>query len=261
MTDEYEINRFRKNGIFIYQLPFEYAEEARHHYPSECIYHYFYDGNGLHIYFREQHQAEKYARTRAIVIRARYFKISLSATSLTVHGISAPVGEMRALLKANGYEDVVDLYRTGEKAELGTYVSFINDGDYRVISKVPELLYVYPLRGIPWSERDSFKVSFFCRFCRKNGHKSCDCTEFSQSYPSTYHETQDHRYFPTDSNEPNLGQFHLQNASAKTISIVNYQGAGPHCSYASDASHSRALKPETHQNVTDKTVGGTGRSL
>lgn len=261
MTDDYELNRLRKNGIFIYQLPFAYIEEARDRYPHECIYHYFYDGNGLHIYFHDQHQAEKYAHSREIVINGRLFKISLCATSLTVHGVSAPVEKMQALLKANGYEDVVDLYQTGKKVELGTYVSFINDGDYRIILKIPELLYDYPLREISWSERDTFKVSFFCRFCRQNGHKSCDCVEFSQSFAGTYHERQSHRSFPPNSNELNLGQFHLHSAKAETISIVNYQGAArPHCSYASDALHSRDLNPEPHQNVTDKTFGDTGRS-
>lgn len=255
MTDENKINLLQKNGIFLHKLPLEYIKEALDNYPPECIYQNVHDDKGLQIYFREMDQALKYARKPEIKIKGQLFKISFTATCLTVHGISKglPDRAIHAVIESNGYKNIVSLY---ERPDMNASDPSVID--YCIILKIPEILYHYPLKSVSWPELERcFKVSFFCRFCRRNGHKSCDCPMLEPPVIKC-----DKRIDSSDSKQASVGQFHIQNGSGTTnVSVsINYQCASPDQGYTSGSSCS-PLKSKPHPKKMVKTLKHTGKSL
>lgn len=263
MVDEYELNLMQRNCIFIDQLPLEYKEEALKHYPCKYCCNVYEEGKGLHIYFHDDKQALEYSRSRIIWIKGKSFMVSLSATNLTVHGISASVPELQALMKFHGYDDIVRVYPVGDETELNTYVPIINNRDYRIVWKIPEI-YAISLIPITWHKQgclpETFSVTFFCRFCRQDGHKSFDCRLFPQSESFTGKHVERQMSLPSDMRNLYLEQCHRQGDITVNATISISQDADPHSSYTSDVFNPPASTSEAHLNMTDP-LEHTSKSL
>lgn len=257
MTDK-NTHLLPKNGIFLHKLPSEYIQEALDYYPSECIYHHIHDGKGLQIYFWTVEQAVKYAHKSGIEIKGQLFKISFAVTYLTVHAIPKSFSDKRiqALIESNGYKNFVSLYAR-------PYINAVDSSitDYCIILKIPEILYHGPLRPVIWPEEEtSFKVSFFCRLCRGNGHKSSDCTKLERAAFKS-----GKKIHPSDSKELYPSQFHIQVESGAQINDLkisvgnNYQSSSLDEGYTSGTSCSPS-KSKLGPNKTSKTFKPTGKS-
>lgn len=252
MSTENEIDLLKKNCIFIHQLPPEYLEEACNYFPREDIYNTFFDDTGLYIYFYHPTQALRHARKHAINVNGQLFQISFAATHLTIHGVSALLqeDELKNLMESNGYGSIIKVYHVQGRADHDTHVTFIMNGEYRAMLDIPEILYNQSVIPIRWPERENFafRVSLFCRLCRHDGHKACEC--------SVTGNDGNHESIPANGQTINSGPFHMcgtNTFTGNTISIFNYNSAEPHSSRISDGTNPRAVMPEPHLNRTEQT--------
>lgn len=257
MTDE-NIHLLSKNAILLHKLPSEYIQEALDHFPCECIYRHIHNDKGLQIYFLKVEQAVKYAHMSGIEIKGQLFKISFAVTYLTVHEIPKFISDdhMLALVESNGYKNFVCLYAR-------PYINVVDSSitDYCIILKIPEILYHDPLKSILWPEAErSFKVSFFCRLCRGNGHKSSDCTKLERD---TFKSSK--KIYPPDSKDLYPGPFNINVGSGTQINDLNvfignnYQSASLDEGYTSSTSCS-PLKSKLKPNKMSKIFKPTGKS-
>lgn len=251
MANENERNLLQKNAIFINQLPPEYVVEARNQFPLEHIHDSFHYNNGLYIYFNFESQALTYARTGAITIKGRRFQISLAVTSLTVHEVNTHLSydELHNLMASNGYENIILGYYVELKVERYRVLTYYLSGAYRVILDIPEILHICDITPILWPGSGNFEVSFFCRLCRQDGHRSFECSNFSlvESFTDKY------ECIPADAKEIKFGPFHIQSATTN----ITCKSAIPHSNHTSDASNSRSTTSEAHLNMTEH----AGKSL
>lgn len=178
MADENHNKQEKKSAILIYQLPAKDKTDVLAGFPHQYIEKAFHDSNGLQIYFKNYDFVRQTLLKRTFKVKGRPYNVYPMVTNLTVRDIGAYAEHPDIKKAVKCYGCVLDLYPVLEITGNRNRETRSLTSDYRIILDVPEVFTNFHLTPVKLPDTDiPFEVLFFCRLCRRNGHKQFQCPD------------------------------------------------------------------------------------
>lgn len=237
--------RSKTFGILIHQLPLEFCDEVVRLFSEKYVQRVTLDRDtGLQVYFNKYEYARETIIKQKIQIKGISYRVYPLVTNITVYNIGYYELKSEVLKLLSYYGKIIDQYEIKDE-----YTERFT-ADYRIILDVPEILADFNLPYIlhlPEDIRHSFRVEFFCRLCRKNGHKQYECP---QHFPPSRKEDECFQkcYKTKDPFESSDGDEYLPHHNSRDLGQNRNELAG--CSEDVRSSERRITRMEETNNFS-----------